>query len=326
MVRNLAKCSGKAIPALLAAASLGVLIIATTSAEARVGVGRPGVGVGRVGLGLGFRPGVGVGRAGLGVRGWRGGLGYGYGRRGYRGYGYRRYGYGAAALTGAALGYAAGNSYGYGDEYPYGYGYTGLYSYSAPRTARLRLHRPLRLLAGDLLRRRLRLPITNSIDPQANVYPSVIHGSPASETRSPKPRHQGRMTTHYISPSQSVAAIRRFSWRQNAAQGSKCWWQCGCSINAIKAEPSLSDSYVMKFSTPRLRSCTAAVDIGSLQVPKSVSRRLLGHEPIAEESQIGSSTRRSRGRDKRWHVVTLERTGIASERGLLRYSSGISRD
>lgn len=124
MVRNLAKCSGKAIPALLAAASLGFLIVAMTSAEARVGVGRPGVGVGRVGSGLGFRRGVGVGRAGLGVKGWRGGLGYGYGRRGYRGYGY-----GAAALTGAALGYAAGNSY-YEDPYQENYGYTGLYSYS----------------------------------------------------------------------------------------------------------------------------------------------------------------------------------------------------
>lgn len=109
-------CSGKKIPALLAAASLGVLIVATTSAEAQVGVNRPGVGVGRVGSGVGVRPGVGVGRAGLGVRGWRGGVGYGYGR-----YGYRGYGVGAAALTGAALGYGAG----YGN-----YGYTGLYSYA----------------------------------------------------------------------------------------------------------------------------------------------------------------------------------------------------
>jgi hypothetical protein len=115
-------CCATTIPALLAAASLGVLIVATTSAEARVGVGRPGIGVGRVGSGLGVRPGVGVGRAGLGVRGWRNGVGYG--RRGYRGYGY-----GAAALTGAALGYAAGN-YGYGYEEPSGYGYTGLYSYA----------------------------------------------------------------------------------------------------------------------------------------------------------------------------------------------------
>lgn len=114
-------CSGKTISVLLSAASLGALIVAATSAEARIGVGRPGVGVGRVGSGVGFRPGVGVGRAGLGVRGWRGGVGYRYGRLGYRGYGY-----GAAALTGAALGYAAGN-YGYGEP---GYGYTGLYSYA----------------------------------------------------------------------------------------------------------------------------------------------------------------------------------------------------
>lgn len=113
-------CHGKRTGTLLAAASLGVLIVATTAAEARIGVGRPGVGVGRVGSGLGVRPGVGVGRAGLGVRGWRGGLGYGY----------RGYGYGAAALTGAALGYAAGDSYGYGYGYPSGYGYAGLYSYS----------------------------------------------------------------------------------------------------------------------------------------------------------------------------------------------------
>jgi hypothetical protein len=123
MLRNMMGLgSGKTIPALLAAASFGVLVVATTSAEARVGVGRPGVGVGRVGSGLGFRPGVGVGRAGLGVRGWRGGLGYGYGRWGYRGLGY-----GAAALTGAALGY------GYGYGHPYGYGYSGLYS-QAPGT------------------------------------------------------------------------------------------------------------------------------------------------------------------------------------------------
>jgi hypothetical protein len=121
-------CSGKRIPTLVVAAGLGVVIVAATSAEARVGVGRPGVGVGRVGSGLGFRPGVGVGRAGLGARGWRGGLGYGYGRWGYHGYGY-----GAAALTGAALGYAAGNSYGYGYGYPYGD--TGLYSYAPGGTA-----------------------------------------------------------------------------------------------------------------------------------------------------------------------------------------------
>jgi len=109
-------CSGKRFLALLAAASLGALIVATTSAEARNGVGRPGVGVGRVGSGLGYRPGVGVGRAGLGVRGWRGGLGSGWG-------------YGAAALTGAAL-YGAANSYGYGYGEPYGYSNSGLYSYS----------------------------------------------------------------------------------------------------------------------------------------------------------------------------------------------------
>src|SRR5579862_692843 len=98
-------CSGKTIPALLAATSLGVLIVATTAAEARIGGGRPGVGVGRVGSGLGFRPGVGVGRAGLGVRGWRNGVGYG----GRWGYGGRGWGYGAAALGGAAL-YGAANS------------------------------------------------------------------------------------------------------------------------------------------------------------------------------------------------------------------------
>jgi hypothetical protein len=115
---------GMSLPALLGAASLGVLIVATTSAEARVGVGRPGVGVGRVGSGLGVRPGVGVGRAGLGVRGWRGRVGYGYGRYGYGRYRYRGYGYGygAAALTGAALGYGAGPYY--------GSGFTGLYSFA----------------------------------------------------------------------------------------------------------------------------------------------------------------------------------------------------
>ena len=91
-------------------------LVASTPADARIGVHRPGIGVGRVGSGLGFRPGVGVGRAGLG---WRGGLGYGYGHRGYRGYGY-----GAAALAGAALGYTAASypSYGYGYGYPQGYG------------------------------------------------------------------------------------------------------------------------------------------------------------------------------------------------------------
>jgi hypothetical protein len=46
-------------------------------------------------------PGIGAGRADIGAEGWRGGLGYGYGR----GYGY---GYGA----------------------PYGYGYSGLYNYA----------------------------------------------------------------------------------------------------------------------------------------------------------------------------------------------------
>lgn len=136
MPNNLRRlCSEKTIPAVLATIGLGVLIVAMTTAEARVGVGRPGVGVGRVGSGLGFRPGVGVGSAGLGVRGWRNGvgygrMGYGYGRYGYGRWGYRRYGYGAAALTGAALGYAAGNNYGYGYEEPYDYGYTGLYSYA----------------------------------------------------------------------------------------------------------------------------------------------------------------------------------------------------
>lgn len=75
-----------------------------------------------------------VGRAGPGVRGWRNGVGYGrlgcgYGRYGYGRWGYRRYGCGAAALTGAALGYLAVN-YGYGYEEPYGYGNTSLYSYA----------------------------------------------------------------------------------------------------------------------------------------------------------------------------------------------------
>jgi hypothetical protein len=116
----------KAMPALFMTASLTIVaVVASTPADARIGIGRPGVGVGRVGSGLGFRPGVGVGRAGIGVGGWRGGLGYGYGR----GYGYRGWGYGAAALTGAALGYGAAN-YGYCYEEPYGYGYAGLYSYS----------------------------------------------------------------------------------------------------------------------------------------------------------------------------------------------------
>lgn len=120
-MRNLMDfCSGTSLPALLGVASLGVLIVATTSAEARVGVNRPGVGVGRVGSGVGVRPGVGVGRAGLGVRGWRGGVGYGYGRRGY--------GVGAAALTGAALGYGVGAYYGNGPTGLYGYapGYGGV--------------------------------------------------------------------------------------------------------------------------------------------------------------------------------------------------------
>jgi hypothetical protein len=118
----------KAIPALSMTASLAVAtLVASTPADARIGVGRPGVGVGRVGSGLGFRPGVGVGRAGLGWAGWRGGVGYGYGR-----WGYRRYGYGAAALTGAAVGYAAGSYpyYGYGYRYGYPYRYGGLYGYS----------------------------------------------------------------------------------------------------------------------------------------------------------------------------------------------------
>jgi hypothetical protein len=114
--------SSKRIPVLLATASFGALIVATTSAEARIGVGRPGVGVGHVGSGLGVRPGAGVGR--LAVRGWHGGVGYG--RYGYGG----RVGYGAAALAGAAVGYGAANSYGYGNEYPQGYGYTGLYNYA----------------------------------------------------------------------------------------------------------------------------------------------------------------------------------------------------
>jgi hypothetical protein len=111
----------KTMPALFMTASLAIATLVATPADARIGVGRPGVGVGRVGSGLGFRPGVGVGRAGIGVGGWRGGLGYGNGR----GYGYRGWGYGAAALTGAALGYGAAN-YGYGEPY----GYNGLYSYS----------------------------------------------------------------------------------------------------------------------------------------------------------------------------------------------------
>lgn len=131
MLRNLTTLfSKKRISALLAAASVGVLIVATTSAEAYVrrggvGVGRAGgVGVGRVGSGVGYRPGLGVGRAGLGVAGWRNGVGYGYGR-----YGYGGLGYGAAALTGAALGYGAANAYGYGYGYgnSYGYGYPAGY-------------------------------------------------------------------------------------------------------------------------------------------------------------------------------------------------------
>lgn len=110
MLKNLTRLFGeKRISALLAAASVGVLIVATTSAEAYVR--RGGVGVGRVGSGVGYRPGLGVGRAGVGVAGWRNGAGYGrYGNRGV--------GYGAAALTGAALGYGAANAYGYG--YPAG--------------------------------------------------------------------------------------------------------------------------------------------------------------------------------------------------------------
>lgn len=107
----------------LCIASLGVLMVATTCAQAQI-VRRAGVGVGRVGSGLGYRPGIGIGRAGLGVRGWRGGLGYGYGRWGYRGLGY-----GGAALTGAAL--AATGLYNYSPTYfgggasiPGGAGYT----------------------------------------------------------------------------------------------------------------------------------------------------------------------------------------------------------
>lgn len=123
--------SRKRIPVLLAAASFGALIVVTTSAQARIGVARPGVGVGRVGSGLGVRPGAGVGR--LAVRGWHGGAVHGGavygGRLGYGGYGYRGWGYGAAALTGGAL-YGAANSYGYGDEYPQSPGYSGLYSYA----------------------------------------------------------------------------------------------------------------------------------------------------------------------------------------------------
>lgn len=119
---------GWTTPALFMTASVAIAtLVASTAADARVGVNRPGVGVGRVGSGLGVRPGVGVGRAGLGVRGARGRLGYGYGR-----YGYGRYrGYGAAALTGAALAYGAG---GYGYGYPSGYGYGGLYG-EAPAAA-----------------------------------------------------------------------------------------------------------------------------------------------------------------------------------------------
>ncbi|MBV8840201.1 MAG: hypothetical protein JO000_27000 [Alphaproteobacteria bacterium] len=107
MLRNLTRLS-----ALLAVASVGVFIVATTSAEAYVR--RGGVGVGRVGSGVGYRPGIGVGRAG--VAGWRNGAGVGYRRDGYRGLGY-----GAAALTGAAIGYGAANAYGYGNSYGYGY-------------------------------------------------------------------------------------------------------------------------------------------------------------------------------------------------------------
>jgi hypothetical protein len=123
--------------ALFMTASLAVAtLVVSAPADARIGVGRPGVGVGRVGSGLGVRPGVGVGRAGVGWAGWRNGAGYG-GR-----WGYRRYGYGAAALAGAAVGYGAANYYGssygypydsgysYGYQQPYGYGYSGLYSYS----------------------------------------------------------------------------------------------------------------------------------------------------------------------------------------------------
>ena len=136
--------SRNAVCPLFITASLAIgIFVASTPADARIGVNRPGVGAGRVGSGIGFRPGVGVGRAGLGVAGWRNGVGYGYGR--YRGYG-------AAALTGAAIGYAAagnpyyqsgylyGNEYadGYGDPYGSGYpynsgyanGYYALYGYS----------------------------------------------------------------------------------------------------------------------------------------------------------------------------------------------------
>jgi hypothetical protein len=111
--------SEKRISALLAAASVGVLIAATTSAEAYVrrggagvGVGHHAGGVGRIGAGVGYRRGV--GRAGVGVAGWRNGAGYGR-------YGYRGVGYGAAALTGAALGYSAANAYSSGYGYPAGY-------------------------------------------------------------------------------------------------------------------------------------------------------------------------------------------------------------
>src|SRR5581483_12419386 len=104
------------MPALLATAAVAVAtFVVSTPADARIGVGRPGVGVGRVGSGLGFRPGVGVGRAGLGVAGWRNGVGYGYGR-------YRGYGYGAAALAGAAIGYAATGYPYYQSGYAYGDG------------------------------------------------------------------------------------------------------------------------------------------------------------------------------------------------------------
>lgn len=103
-----------AIPAVFAVATLAAgAFIASTPADARIGAGRPGVGVGRVGSGIGFRPGVGVGRAGLGWAGWRGGVGYSH-RWGY--------GYGAAAVAGAALGYAASSPYTYGSPYDLGYG------------------------------------------------------------------------------------------------------------------------------------------------------------------------------------------------------------
>jgi hypothetical protein len=46
-----------------------VCFLGTTFAEARVGVGRPGVGVGMVGSGAGFRPGIGWGAAGVGLTG-----------------------------------------------------------------------------------------------------------------------------------------------------------------------------------------------------------------------------------------------------------------